>query len=47
MIQRGQMELDDPVAKYLPRSVKMPTCRNTRGRKLEIYQNDPKADLFR
>jgi len=25
MIQRGQMELDDPVAKYLPQSVKMPT----------------------
>src|SRR5688572_6054625 len=24
MIERGEMQLDDPVAKYLPRSVKMP-----------------------
>ena len=27
MIQRGEMKLDDPVAKYLPKSVKMPTRR--------------------
>jgi D-alanyl-D-alanine-carboxypeptidase/D-alanyl-D-alanine-endopeptidase len=25
MIQRGEMKLDDPVAKYLPKSVRMPT----------------------
>jgi len=25
MIERGEMKLDDPVAKYLPKSVKMPT----------------------
>ncbi len=25
MVQRGQMNLDDPVAKYLPASVRMPT----------------------
>jgi serine-type D-Ala-D-Ala carboxypeptidase/endopeptidase len=25
MVDRGQMKLDDPVAKYLPKSVKMPT----------------------
>src|SRR5689334_5127676 len=25
MIERGEMKLDDPVAKYLPRSVRMPT----------------------
>jgi serine-type D-Ala-D-Ala carboxypeptidase/endopeptidase len=25
MVERGQMKLDDPVAKYLPKSVKMPT----------------------
>ena len=25
MVERGQMKLDDPVAKYLPASVKMPT----------------------
>jgi len=24
MIERGEMKLDDPVAKYLPKSVKMP-----------------------
>ena len=25
MVERGEMKLDDPVAKYLPKSVKMPT----------------------
>src|SRR5580698_8189530 len=25
MVERGEMKLDDPVAKYLPQSVKMPT----------------------
>src|SRR6201981_1751129 len=28
MAQRGEMKLDDPVAKYLPKSVKMPTRNN-------------------
>jgi CubicO group peptidase (beta-lactamase class C family) len=26
MVERGEMEWDDPVAKYLPKSVKLPTC---------------------
>jgi serine-type D-Ala-D-Ala carboxypeptidase/endopeptidase len=26
MIERGEMKLDDPVAKYLPSTVKVPTC---------------------
>ncbi|MCX6900307.1 MAG: serine hydrolase [Verrucomicrobia bacterium] len=26
MVERGKMKLDDPVAKYLPKSVHMPTC---------------------
>ena len=26
MVERGEMQPDDPVAKYLPASVKMPTC---------------------
>src|SRR3954471_2834184 len=26
MVERGEMKLDDPVAKYLPESVRMPTC---------------------
>jgi CubicO group peptidase (beta-lactamase class C family) len=30
MIERGEMKLDDPVAKYLPQSVRMPT-RNGKG----------------
>jgi CubicO group peptidase (beta-lactamase class C family) len=35
MIERGQMKLDDPVAKYLPASVKMPT-RN--GKEITLLQ---------
>ncbi len=35
MIQRGEMKLDDPVAKYLPMSVKMPT-RN--GKEITLLQ---------
>jgi len=35
MIERGEMKLDDPVAKYLPKSVKMPT-RN--GKEITLLQ---------
>src|SRR6266404_637100 len=35
MIERGEMKLDDPVAKYLPESVKMPT-RN--GKQITLRQ---------
>ena len=35
MIQRGEMKLDDPVAKYLPESVKMP-ARN--GKEITLLQ---------
>jgi D-alanyl-D-alanine-carboxypeptidase/D-alanyl-D-alanine-endopeptidase len=35
MIERGEMKLDDPVAKYLPKSVKMPT-RN--GKEITLRQ---------
>lgn len=35
MVQRGEMKLDDPVAKYLPKSVKMPT-RN--GKEITLLQ---------
>src|SRR5258707_4197134 len=35
MIERGEMNLDDPVAKYLPQSVKMPT-RN--GKEITLRQ---------
>jgi CubicO group peptidase (beta-lactamase class C family) len=35
MIERGEMKLDDPVAKYLPTSVKMPT-RN--GKEITLLQ---------
>lgn len=35
MIQRGEMKLDDPVAKYLPNSVRMP-ARN--GREITLLQ---------
>ena len=34
MIERGEMKLDDPVAKYLPRSVRMPT-RN--GKEITLF----------
>ncbi len=34
MIERGQMQLDDPVAKYLPQSVKVPT-RN--GKEITLH----------
>jgi len=34
MIERGEMELDDPVARYLPKLVRMPT-RN--GRKITLF----------
>ena len=33
MIERGEMKLDDPVAKYLPKSVKMPTYK---GREITL-----------
>ena len=35
MVERGQMKLDDPVAKYLPTTVKMPT-RN--GKEITLLQ---------
>ena len=35
MVERGEMKLDDPVAKYLPKSVKMPT-RN--GKQITLLQ---------
>jgi len=35
MVERGEMKLDDPVAKYLPESVKMPT-RN--GKEITLLQ---------
>ncbi|MGD0655584.1 MAG: serine hydrolase domain-containing protein, partial [Thermoguttaceae bacterium] len=35
MVERGEMKLDDPVAKYLPKSVKMPT-RN--GKEITLLQ---------
>jgi CubicO group peptidase (beta-lactamase class C family) len=35
MIQRGEMKLDDPVAKYLPQSVKMPACH---GKEITLRQ---------
>jgi CubicO group peptidase (beta-lactamase class C family) len=35
MIERGEMKLDDPVAKYLPKLVKMPT-RN--GKEITLLQ---------
>jgi len=34
MIERGQMKLDDPVAMYLPKSVKMPTCH---GKEITLH----------
>jgi len=34
MIERGEMELDDPVARYLPKLVRMPT-RN--GRNITLF----------
>jgi CubicO group peptidase (beta-lactamase class C family) len=35
MVERGQMKLNDPVAKYLPRSVKMPTYN---GKEITLLQ---------
>ncbi len=35
MVQRGEMKLDDPVAKYLPNSVKMPTHN---GKEITLLQ---------
>lgn len=35
MVERGQAKLDDPVAKYLPESVKMPTCN---GKQITLLQ---------
>src|SRR5215207_4834600 len=35
MVERGEMKLDDPVAKYLPRSVSVPT-RN--GKEITLLQ---------
>jgi CubicO group peptidase (beta-lactamase class C family) len=34
MVERGEMQLDDPAAKYLPNSVKMPTHK---GREITLY----------
>jgi CubicO group peptidase (beta-lactamase class C family) len=35
MVERGEMKLDDPVAKYLPKSVKMPTYN---GKEITLLQ---------
>ena len=35
MVERGEMEWDDPVAKYLPKSVKMPTYH---GKEITLRQ---------
>ena len=35
MVERGEMKLDDPVAKYLPKSVKMPTHN---GKEITLLQ---------
>jgi D-alanyl-D-alanine-carboxypeptidase/D-alanyl-D-alanine-endopeptidase len=40
MVERGQMKLDDPVAKYLPQSVKMPTHNGREIRLLHLAAHD-------
>jgi serine-type D-Ala-D-Ala carboxypeptidase/endopeptidase len=34
MIERGEMKLDDPVVEYLPKSVRMPTCK---GKEITLF----------
>jgi CubicO group peptidase (beta-lactamase class C family) len=46
MVERGKMKLDDPVAKYLPKSVKMPTYDGKQVTLLQLATHTSGLPLF-
>ena len=46
MVERGEMKLDDPVAKYLPKSVKMPTYDGKQVTLLQLATHTSGLPLF-